>query len=577
MNYRTMVKGALALSLSLTVASAFAASTTYTDVPAYGATFESAVSTIAPLNDYAYELNSGITNQNYRDEQAAKGWFAGSADDESKIIERVVDNVAQQALQLNTDANTLTNKFASNVAGAVNTALANEGTAFFETEVKFVASDTLDAGIAGGQDATKFAIYAYCDETDQENITTNLVVFHAIADENAEGGIGYTNEVFKSVNIDTEVYTKLRIEMKKMTIGEGVEGNVFSVSINGGEPLASALAIDAVIEEKATGTWFLTVEDSTDDDNKEVASLNFKGTGEIDNISVGTIAATTSYDISFVDEDGTTSLFTTNVVAGVVPEFLAETPTKASTDASNFTFAAWSPALYAADKDQTYTATYTATVRSYDIVWVVDGTYTTNSVAYGEVPTYAGTPTKQGYTFTGWDTEPVAVTGTATYTAQFEEEQSGGDDYDAVNGDTVKGEAISAAVAAWLNSIKGNATKEAFEETLDSDQYTLTEEYLLNTDPTKTTVVEFKVTSIAVDDTVDLQVTLTRADNETPVTAAINGELQIVGATSLDGTFGNGVAVDATFEGVTTATKNLTTQAKFFKAVIVEKTAQVGN
>ena len=281
MNYRTMVKGALALSLSLTVASAFAESTTYSDVQAYGATFENAVNTtVGELNDYAYVLDSGITNQNYRDEVAAKGWFA-SPEDESKIIAGGPTG-SSQTLQLNTDANTLTNKFASDVAGAVNTAIGNQGTAFFETDVKFVASDTLDAGIAGGTDATKFAIYAYCDETDPENVTTNLVVFHAYYD--GEGEIAYTNEAFKSVNIDTEVYTKLRIEMKQMKNPSRQNVNVFSVTIGNGSALTSDTALDAYLDGTpgAVGSWFLTVEDSDDSDNIEVASLNFKGTPSIE-------------------------------------------------------------------------------------------------------------------------------------------------------------------------------------------------------------------------------------------------------------------------------------------------------
>ncbi len=564
MNYRTMVKGALALSLSLTVGTASAFTTSTNSVPIYGATFEAATSETAPLNDYAYEEGTNITK--YADAELAKGWFSGAEEDESKIIAGGPTG-SSQALQLNTDAATLTNKFASGVASDLNTAIAGNG-AYFETDVKFVASDTPDAGITGGTDATKFAIYAYCDDS-AETVTTNLVVYHGVMDAN--GDITYTNEVFDTL-IDCDVYTKLRIEMKKLEDPETHDlYNAFSVKVGNGSALESDTALDALFEEKALGSWFLTTENITINANKQVASLNFKGTGEIDNIVAGTIELSTTYAINFVDEDGTTSLFTTNVLAGVTPEFLAETPTKASTAASNFTFAAWSPALYAADKDQTYTATYNATVRSYDIIWVIDGTYETNSVAYGVVPTHAA-PTKQGYTFTGWDTEPVAVTGNATYTAVFQEESSGGDDYAA--DDVVGGVTLTAGMATWLNGFKGDATKADFEATLDSDQYTLVEEYLLNTDPTKNTVVSFTVSSIAVGSTVDLQVTLTRADAGTDVTSAINGELKILGATSLDGTFDAGTAVEATFNGTTTATKSLTTGNKFFKAVIVEKAAE---
>lgn len=69
--------------------------------------------------------------------------------------------------------------------------------------------------------------------------------------------------------------------------------------------------------------------------------------------------------------------------------------------------------------------------KTYTIAWV-DGDGNTEEtdqkVKYGAMPSYDGeTPTKQSneyaYTFTGWNPEPEAVTGNATYTAQFSEER----------------------------------------------------------------------------------------------------------------------------------------------------------
>ena len=286
MNYRTMVKGTLAFSLSLIVGTAWAA-----DTQTYGVTFEPLVGVATVENDHNYTNNMPITDATLHtgSGDTAYGWLA-AAEDESKIIERVAEG-STQALQLNTDANTLTNKFASDVATGLNTAITGDG-AFFETEVKFVASDTLDAGIQGGQDATKFAIYAYSNDTppEGENSTTNLVVFHAYDDPLNVGnnGISYTNEVIPGVIINTEVYTKLRIEMKQLEIDEDVFQNVFSVSVNGGAPITSPLAY---AEDGGAKIWFRTIENiDLDGDNAKVSSLNFKGTGEIDNIKVGTIA-----------------------------------------------------------------------------------------------------------------------------------------------------------------------------------------------------------------------------------------------------------------------------------------------
>ena len=289
MNYRTLAKGALALSLSLIVGSAMA-TTTVADVQKYGATFESTVNTtVGELNDYAYEEGTNVTKYAVTTGNPS-GWF-GAAEDESKIIART-DTAGGQALQLNTDAATLTNKLESTIASDVNAGIAAAG-AYIETEAKFVASDTLDAGVVGGTDDTKFAIYAYADEN-ASPCTTNLVVYHAYeyTDQNEDVITAFTNEVFNSVTINTEVFTKVRVVMKKYDNGDSQFINVFSVSINDGEPLSSPLA-------KSDGIWFQTVEDIEDTPNTRLATINFKGTGEVDNLAVGIIQETTTYAIDW--------------------------------------------------------------------------------------------------------------------------------------------------------------------------------------------------------------------------------------------------------------------------------------
>ena len=694
MNYRTMVKGALALSLSLIVGSASAATTTYNDVQEYGATFENTA--VEKQNDFAYALGSGITNRAYRlpaDSEPTYGWFSGDAEsDESKIIERT-DEAAGQALQLNTDASTLTNKFSSTVAGAVNTALANEGTAFFETEVKFVPSDTPDAGIEGGADATKFAIYAYANE-EVDPPVTNLVVFHAYQyeDENHDMITDYTNEVFSSVNIDANVYTTLRIEMKKLEVDEDAYQNVFSVSVNGGQPLTSDLALDKALDPTALGIWFQTIEDwQGNAENANVSSLNFKGTGEIDNIKAGTIAATTTYAIDWtgsqnvVVSNATAELTVadTNFTAGAVLTFY---PTEGSI--TNVNGVAQDPVLEVytytvGEADAVVTVLAGIQVTPLDDTWTIEGfnpapavwplpaavspdnkmlfysnvvdniddanasigrtikaawigakiiapeAVTDETIANWKFD-MAGAPgnsfasSNDGkenghYVMNLWVPLTAAKIRTAianhsdiTYALDFYldggtttqtlamvispkdikltntdnvsdveeievinwvEQGAASDDYEA--GDDV-GDAtgISAGMATWLNGLKAakNMTKEQFEQALDSDGISLYEEYLLNTDPTVATTVSFTVSSIAVGANVDLQVTLTRTENNAAVSAAINGVLKIYGAASLGGD--SSFAVDQTltdkFNGETTASKSFSTQNKFFKAVIEE-------
>ena len=70
-----------------------------------------------------------------------------------------------------------------------------------------------------------------------------------------------------------------------------------------------------------------------------------------------------------------------------------------------------------------------ASNKLYTITWVIDGAIEATKVKVGTTPTHAD-PTKEGFHFTGWDPAIVAVTGDATYTAQFEENVTGAADYE---------------------------------------------------------------------------------------------------------------------------------------------------
>lgn len=133
-----------------------------------------------------------------------------------------------------------------------------------------------------------------------------------------------------------------------------------------------------------------------------------------------------TYTVTWVDDDGTV-LKTEDVAAYTLPNN-SEPPTKAADAAFTYTFAGWTPLTTSVNRDVTYTATYTKTVRSYTVTWLnADGTKleTDENVPYGTVPTYDGkTPAKAAdgefaYDFAGWDQEIAEVTGDVTYTATF--------------------------------------------------------------------------------------------------------------------------------------------------------------
>lgn len=133
------------------------------------------------------------------------------------------------------------------------------------------------------------------------------------------------------------------------------------------------------------------------------------------------------YDIKFVNWNGAQIGATQSVAKGSMPNVPAD-PTKPALDDVEFIFAGWSPEVVAATAAATYTATFTEQPITYTILWknYDDATLETDeNVALNAVPQYNGaTPTKPSdetynYAFSGWDSEIVAATEDAIYTAQF--------------------------------------------------------------------------------------------------------------------------------------------------------------
>ena len=124
---------------------------------------------------------------------------------------------------------------------------------------------------------------------------------------------------------------------------------------------------------------------------------------------------------------------------GAVPAYGGETPALDGGAQYTYTFLGWTaePAdpgaqvtfyttLPAVTCDATYYPYFGATVNSYDITFIVDGAETVQSFPYGATPEFGATPAKDAtaqytYTFSGWEPAIEAVTGEATYTAQFDE------------------------------------------------------------------------------------------------------------------------------------------------------------
>ncbi|MBP3493968.1 MAG: InlB B-repeat-containing protein, partial [Oscillospiraceae bacterium] len=99
------------------------------------------------------------------------------------------------------------------------------------------------------------------------------------------------------------------------------------------------------------------------------------------------------YTVTWVDGDGKT-LKTDSVLYGDTPAYTGATPTKKADAQYTYTFnGTWSPAISAVTGDATYTAQFDRTVNKYTVTWVNhDGSLleTDTNVPYGTDPSYDG-------------------------------------------------------------------------------------------------------------------------------------------------------------------------------------------
>ena len=109
---------------------------------------------------------------------------------------------------------------------------------------------------------------------------------------------------------------------------------------------------------------------------------------------------------------------TDEVEYGTLPTFSGSTD-KAADAQYTYTFKGWDTEPVAVVGDATYTATYTETLNKYTVTWVVDGTSTSTEVEYGKVPSFDGTPAKAPdaqYTYTFSGWTPAVVAVTGDVT-----------------------------------------------------------------------------------------------------------------------------------------------------------------
>ena len=140
-----------------------------------------------------------------------------------------------------------------------------------------------------------------------------------------------------------------------------------------------------------------------------------------ENTVIEAIYEAKTFAITFVNGD--VVLQSENTAYGTLPEYRGETPAKTATVQYTYTFKGWSPAIASVTAASTYTAVFDSTVNKYTVTFKDGATVLLSSeVAYGTVPTapvvsLPENTAQYSYSFGSWDSEVVAVTGPATYTA----------------------------------------------------------------------------------------------------------------------------------------------------------------
>lgn len=231
--------------------------------------------------------------------------------------------------------------------------------------------------------------------------------------------------------------TTLRIE----NMGEVVD----SLAILRAMPTSSRVRVIGFDWAVDSATEIIQLLDSMrglDENHNNVDTAQMMGTVRVENITgaelnefntkypnIDVVYENIAISLYYYNEDGSELLYTEAVALGGSGTYTG-TPSKENTVQYNYTFAGWSltpngtasaDALTNITTDRNVYAAFTETLRMYTIRFLNGAeVLQTSSVAYGEVPVYAGDePTKTDHAFTGWMPEISAVTGDADYVAQF--------------------------------------------------------------------------------------------------------------------------------------------------------------
>ena len=183
--------------------------------------------------------------------------------------------------------------------------------------------------------------------------------------------------------------------------------------------------------------------------------LNNNETFVLGDIDASEIRIAEGYKVRFVNDDGA-ELQSGMVAVGDTPKYTGTTPTKKQDDQYTYTFKGWDPEITAVTGAAKYTATYTKTLRKYDLTFDLNGGtldgqtgIITMTYEYGSTINLPDAPTKEGYTFKFWKG--------STYAAGAEYTVEGAHDFTAEWGGTLDSVSLTITPPLCGTSVYGNS------------------------------------------------------------------------------------------------------------------------
>ena len=126
-------------------------------------------------------------------------------------------------------------------------------------------------------------------------------------------------------------------------------------------------------------------------------------------------AVTNKYTVTWVNWDNKELEKDKDVPYGATPKYDGKEPTKAGNAQYSYKFTGWNPAVSPVTGDVTYKAQFEAVTNTYTVTYDLNGgewTETTNEFPYeykATVEVVKTVPTREGYKFSGWRSEEVAI------------------------------------------------------------------------------------------------------------------------------------------------------------------------